>query len=72
MTISAGSYPTCPPFIKDEERHRREITQWMFRIEPFTKGANLPNFVNDAAAAAGGVAVGAPYRNGSVLMVRIA
>lgn len=31
----------------------------------------LPNYANDAAAAAGGVAVGAMYRNGSVLMVRV-
>lgn len=35
-------------------------------------GANaLPNYANDAAAAGGGVAIGALYRNGSVLMVRI-
>ena len=31
----------------------------------------LPNYANDAAAASGGVAVGAMYRNGSVLMVRV-
>ena len=31
----------------------------------------LPNYANDAAAAAGGVAIGAMYRNGSVLMVRV-
>lgn len=33
--------------------------------------ANLVNAVNDAAAAAGGVAVGQLYRNGSVLMMRV-
>lgn len=33
--------------------------------------ATLPNAVDDAAAAAAGVAVGAMYRNGSVLCVRI-
>lgn len=32
----------------------------------------LDNYANDAAAAVGGVAVGALYRNGSVLMVRVA
>ena len=34
--------------------------------------ANLVNAVDDAAAAVGGVAVGEVYRNGSVLMVRVA
>lgn len=34
--------------------------------------ADIPNFVNDAAAAAGGVEVGQVYRNASVLMVRVA
>lgn len=29
------------------------------------------SYANDAAAAAGGVALGALYRNGSVLMVRV-
>jgi hypothetical protein len=33
--------------------------------------ASLGDFANDAAAAAGGVAVGALYRNGSVVMVRV-
>jgi hypothetical protein len=33
--------------------------------------ATLGNFVNDAAAAAGGVPVGRFYRNGSVVMVRV-
>lgn len=32
----------------------------------------LGNYSNDAAASAGGVAVGGFYRNGSVLMVRVA
>lgn len=32
----------------------------------------LPDAVDDAAAAALGVAVGGSYRNGSVLMVRVA
>jgi hypothetical protein len=34
--------------------------------------AAFPNFANDAAAAAGGVAIGQLYRNGSVVMIRVA
>lgn len=33
--------------------------------------ATLGNYANDAAAAAGGVAVGGVYRNGSALQVRV-
>ena len=33
---------------------------------------SLGNYANDGAAATGGVAVNALYRNGSVLMVRVA
>lgn len=36
-----------------------------------TGGILLSDAVNDAAAAAAGVAVGALYRNGSVLMIRV-
>lgn len=32
----------------------------------------LGNYANDAAAATGGVAIGGMYRNGSVIMVRVA
>lgn len=34
--------------------------------------AGLGNYADDTAAAAGGVAIGGFYRNGSVLMVRVA
>lgn len=34
--------------------------------------AGLGNYANDAAAAAGGVAIGGLYRNGSILMIRVA
>ena len=33
---------------------------------------NLANAANDAAAATAGVSVGAYYRNGSILMIRVA
>lgn len=34
MAISAGSIP-CPPYIQDQEQHRKAITQWMMRVSPF-------------------------------------
>ena len=34
--------------------------------------AALPNFADDAAAAAGGVVIGGRYRTGSIIKVRIA
>lgn len=34
--------------------------------------AALGNYADDAAAAVGGVAIGGLYRNGSVLMIRVA
>ena len=37
----------------------------------FQRLANLPDYANDAAAAAGGVAVGELYRNGSQVMCRV-
>ena len=33
--------------------------------------SGLENYANDAAASAGGVAVGELYRNGSIVMVRV-
>lgn len=44
------------------------ITMNQMRTYVLTVGGN---FANDAAAAAGGVAVGGLYRNGSVLMIRV-
>lgn len=43
-----------------------------FQDAPTLTVANLANAANDAAAATAGVAVGALYRNGSVLMIRVA
>lgn len=31
----------------------------------------LPNYADDTAAAAGGIAIGQLYRNGSVVMIRV-
>jgi hypothetical protein len=38
----------------------------------FFNSVTIGNYANDAAAATGGVAVGGVYRNGSVLMIRVA
>lgn len=37
--ISAGSY-TAPPYIQDEEQHRKQITEWMFRVSPTIAAAS--------------------------------
>jgi len=50
---------------------QRETNQALNHLLNFNY-ANLKNATNDAAAATAGVAVGELYRNGSVLMVRIA
>lgn len=34
--------------------------------------SQLGNYANDAAAASGGVPIGSLYRNGSILMIRVA
>ena len=38
----------------------------------YLKPGVIPNFLNDAAAGAGGVPIGGIYRNGSVVMIRVA
>ena len=40
-------------------------------LQSKTDYENLPDHTDDAAAAAGGVPVGSPYRTGSILKVRI-
>jgi hypothetical protein len=46
-----------------------QLTNYLASIPP--SGQPLPNYVNDAAAAAGGVKLYGYYRNGSVVMQRI-
>jgi len=41
------------------------------KFSSITMSAVLPNYGNDSAAAAGGVAVNQFYRNGSVVQVRV-
>lgn len=67
-TIAAGVSPTTPasPSIILTVQ---EITHFQVSTLGFS---TLPgNYANDAAAAAGGVAIGGVYRNGSVLQVRV-
>lgn len=48
-----------------------QIGQYVVANFP-TLGVSLGNYANDAAAAVHGVSVGGLYRNGSVVMVRVA
>ena len=45
---------------------------WNVDLALLVNPGALPDYADDAAAAAGGVPVGGRYRNGSVLMVRVA
>ena len=54
---------------------RAELDRWLSVLHKYVNSSNialgtLGNYANDVAAAAGGVAVGGLYRNGSVLMIR--
>lgn len=59
---------------KPSQMHRDYMVKLDALVAQMAAG-NLPtplvNAVNDAGAAAGGVAIGALYRNGSQLMVRV-
>ena len=66
-SYEVGLIPTdsksMPAFLSEE---LQRISAAMLRPEL------LQNFANDAAAATGGIRVGELYRNGSVVMVRVA
>lgn len=76
---SAGSYGLRidftgnVPFIQG---YRETVGVINLNIQPLGGGilfgGGLGNYANDAAAAAGGVSVGQLYRNGSVVMIRVA
>jgi hypothetical protein len=44
---------------------------WYDYLAALAGGQPLKNFANDAAAAAGGVAINGFYRNGSVVQIRV-
>lgn len=50
---------------------RVDPTLFVTTSAPVLKLSTIPNFANDAAAAAGGVQIGGIYRNGSVMMIRV-
>lgn len=47
------------------------VTNITITGDVFTDWQNSPSYDDDAAAAAGGVAVGELYRNGNFIMVRL-
>lgn len=51
MAISAGSIP-CPPYIQNEEQHRKAITQWMMRVSPFVTATDPGTLVTQASLSA--------------------
>jgi hypothetical protein len=60
---------------KDLDALQREIDP-LWAVYPFllalSQLGSKPSYSDDAAAAAGGVALNMPYRNGSIMMVRMA
>ena len=60
--------PLPRPTKKDDAR----FDEWALQLWKFIGNlSTLPDYANDAAAAAGGLKVGDLYRNGSALMVRV-
>lgn len=51
MSISAGSIP-CPPYIADQEQHRKAITNWMMRVSPFVTSDNSTFVTGNSLSAA--------------------
>lgn len=70
--------PPSQPWMRDDRSPEEAFAAFVKTAETLLKMLNgtggilLTDAVNDAAAAAGGVAVGALYRNGSVVMIRVA
>jgi hypothetical protein len=64
--------PDSPPWFKRFVLRLMDVLNALSNatLASFKVGA-LGNYANDAAAEAGGVAVGALYRNGSAIQVRV-
>lgn len=47
--------------------------EWASKMDAtlFSTLASAPSYADDTEAAAGGVAIGSPYRNGNFIMVRL-
>lgn len=71
--------PQFPLVNKDSGTAAQFFQDYMIKLDALVAAmaaggvpSNLVNAANDAAAQAAGVAIGNMYRNGSVLMVRVA
>lgn len=56
---------------KDHESRIKDADSRLSALEAMLTLANLHDYADDTAAAAGGVAVGEFYRTGSAIMVRV-
>ena len=65
-------YPTGQQHSQAWTEYHQSVADWISAESAFWASlAASPSYANDAAAAAGGVGIGARYRNGSVVMVRV-
>lgn len=70
--------PASTPWVDENRRPTEAFGTFMQTVETLLKllngsgGMLLTDAVNDAAASAAGVPIGAFYRNGSVVMIRVA
>jgi hypothetical protein len=74
--VAAGKPPANAPPLPDDDRQFQQV--WLAFLDSIAvplmaleRLAGTTSYANDAAAAAGGVKVGAIYRNGSVIQIRI-
>lgn len=74
--MAARRQPAQQPFLIGD--NRQVSTAWIAFFDSLTSRlaqlealAGSTSYANDAAAAAGGVQIGALYRNGSAVMVRV-
>jgi hypothetical protein len=70
IAFAPGPLPRPPVAWIDPETGQPTPIFFQFMLALMTP-SSLPNFANDAAAAAGGVGVNQFYRNGSVVQVRV-
>ena len=66
--VVSGTFADARIAASNVTQHEAALTILAAQID----GTALGNFANDAAAATGGVSVGEFYRNGSIVMVRVA
>jgi hypothetical protein len=80
MTVGAKPLnPPGTPIVAGSGVPNPMFGQWLDYVKRFLADPTSPfvsqplpqNFANDAAAAAGGIAIGQLYRNGSVVQIRV-